>query len=192
MKSSREQWLLILAGLAVVVYLGYQFVLGPLLQNRASLLERQATLQAKLDHAHQLIRSSQTAGRTLEQWRLMGMNQDASGSESQLLHAMRGWSQDSRLSLLSIRPDRASSNLGLEELSFQTSGDGGMRAVSMFLHRLEMANLPVRVRELHLATRTEATDDLSMQLRISSLWEPKKNPARTDATVATNTQGANP
>ncbi len=44
-----------------------------------------------------------------------------------------------------------------------------MRAASRLLWSLETASIPVRVTEMHITPRKEGTDDLSVQLSISTL-----------------------
>ena len=84
---------------------------------------------------------------------------------------VRDWSQEARLSLSSLRPERMKDKGELQEITFRTSGTGPMSAVTGFLWRLESSPLPIRVMELQLGTRKEGTDDLSLQLRISALCQ---------------------
>ena len=49
-----------------------------------------------------------------------------------------------------------------------------MRSMAAFLQRVEASNLPVRVHELQIASRTENTDDLTLQMRVSTMWEDAK------------------
>ena len=96
---------------------------------------------------------------------------------------MGSWSQQANLPLVSIRPDRPTDAHGLHEMTFQATADGSMRAVAAFLYRIETASVPVRVRELQIAPRTEGSDDLTVQLRISTLWEDRRTPATPGAPI---------
>ena len=93
-------------------------------------------------------------------------------AESQVLHALRDWSQDSRLTLSSVKPGKVVERGELLEMSFQAAGTGSMSAVSRFLWRIETARLPIRIHQLQLGARKEGSDDLSLQLSLSSLCLP--------------------
>jgi hypothetical protein len=51
-----------------------------------------------------------------------------------------------------------------------TAGTGNMRAVARFLYLAETTTLPLRIRELQIGSRKEGTDDLSVQLKLSTLY----------------------
>src|SRR5690606_1518894 len=114
--------------------------------------------------------ASNAARRRWNQFKAAGLQTDASASENNLLNVMRQWSQASNLPLVSLRPDRASSKDGLQEMTFQANAQGTLQAISYFLYHVETTELPIRVREIQIASRTEAKNDLTMQLRISTLW----------------------
>ena len=58
----------------------------------------------------------------------------------------------------------------MREITFQAAGTGPMSAVARFLWRMETAPFPLRVEELQVGARREGTDDLSLQLRVSTLY----------------------
>ena len=47
-----------------------------------------------------------------------------------------------------------------------------MRAVARFLWEMESADLPLRIHDVQLGSRTEGRDDLSVQLHFSTLYAP--------------------
>ena len=110
-----------------------------------------------------------------QEWKEMleaGLKRDVSEAESQVLHAVRNWSQESGLALSSVKPQRIAQEGDLQEITFQAAGTGSMRSVARFLWQLETAPLPLKVKELQLGSRKEGADDLSLQLRISALYLP--------------------
>ncbi len=172
--SKRERSIAIVASAAVAFLVVYQYGITPLLDSRAQLAAQRAVLERQLNEAHRTISRSVDARRRWKDFHAAGLVSDATATESNLLNTMRTWSQDAGLPLSSIRPDRASASHGLRELTFQATADGSMRSIAAFLYCVEMAHLPVRVRELQIAARSEGTDDLTMQVRISTLWEDTK------------------
>ncbi len=172
MMKRRERNLAIAAGVVLGLLVLDQYVLSPMWRAR----EAQMTLRDKLtlewEQGQRLMAQSRQADRLVRLMRSEGgLGTEVSATESRLIEAMQSWAQESRLQLVSIRPERATVNQGLRELSFAAAGEGNLRSMMLFLHRLESAKLAVRVRELQISARTEGSDDLSISLRISSIWE---------------------
>ncbi len=46
-----------------------------------------------------------------------------------------------------------------------------MHEIAQFIYQVETARMPARIRELQMAAKNENTDNLQMQIRISTLWE---------------------
>lgn len=169
--NKRERTIAIVTG-AVLGLLALDYLLiTPFLDSREQLVSQREILERDLASAKQTILVSHTARRRWGQFKNAGLQTDASATENNLLNEIRQWSQDAKLSLVALRPDRASSDNGLQEMTFQVSGQGTMQAISAFVFHVETTQLPVRIREIQIATRTEGKNDLSMQMRISTLWD---------------------
>jgi Tfp pilus assembly protein PilO len=177
MMSKRERSILVAAGVVVALAGVDYFFLSPLLASRDRLAEQETALQARVRKVRDTRAASVRANRRWNDFRAAGLATDASATESNLLNGLRTWSQEAGLPLQSIRPDRATDAHGMHELTFQVTANGPMRAVAAFLYRVETAELPVRVRELQIASRSEGVDDLSVVLRVSTLWEDREAPA---------------
>jgi hypothetical protein len=76
-----------------------------------------------------------------------------------------------------MKPERLPDKRSLQEISFRAAGTGSMSAVSRFLWRLEASKVTIRVKELQLGSRKEGTDDLTLQLRLSTLYQAPEPPA---------------
>lgn len=167
--SRREQYVALAAAITVAILLLDWYVLTPILDRREQLQTERQKLVAELNEAQALFRRQRLLGR---KWRAMldaGMPTGLAQAESQVLHALRDWSQESRLTLSSMKPGKVVESGELVELSFQASGTGSMSAVAKFLWHIETASLPLRVQQLQLGARKEGADDLSLQLTLSSL-----------------------
>ena len=101
-----------------------------------------------------------------------GLKRPTGEAESAVFHALREWSQESRLTLSSVKPGKATTQGDLVALTFQVAGTGPMRSVAGFLWRVENARLPVRIEQLQLGSRKDGEDDLSLQLRLSAICLP--------------------
>ena len=62
-------------------------------------------------------------------------------------------------------------------IAFNASGSCDMAAVSRFLYLLETARMPVKIESIQLGSRKSGQDDLTMQLRFSTIYEAKADPA---------------
>jgi DNA-directed RNA polymerase subunit F len=175
--STRERRVALVAGLAAAVFLLDHWILTPVLELREEQMLEQQALVEDLDRARDMLVQSRNASHHLKQMRLIGLGSDASHIESQLLNALQGWSKEARLRLASLRPDRTTAVQGLNELGFQATAEGTMRALTEFMLKIETAPMPLRVRELQIASRSEGKDDLTIQIRISTIWDPAAPPA---------------
>lgn len=189
--SKRERLIILVAALVVAALVLDRYALTPLLDARQVLGAEKETLLADLERASALLaRKRQMQPR----WKDMlagGLQADPTEAESQILHAVRNWSTECGLRLASVKPERLPEKTVLPEIAFQAVGTGTMSAVSRFLWRLETAKIPVRIQEFQVGARKEGTDDLTLQIRLSTVYLPAERAAVTAAAApARPTPGA--
>ena len=169
--SKRERYV-VAATIIAVSILVLDRIVTPFMERRAQTEAQRQNLLREMERAmNQFARRRQME----QEWKEMleaGLKRDVSEAESQVLHAVRNWSQESGLALSSVKPERIAQEGELQEITFQAAGTGSMRSVARFLWQLETAPLPLKVKELQLGSRKEGADDLSLQLRISALYLP--------------------
>ena len=168
--SKRERLIVWLAGVAVAILVTDRYLVSPFLTDLDELGAQRRALDHDLRRADSLVVREK---RLRPKWDAMlseGLSDDRSKTESRILHALRDWSQETGLDLASVKPEHVSRDGELGEIAFQAAGTGTMRAVSGFLWRVETTKLPLRVTKLQLGSRTDGADDLSLQLRMSSLF----------------------
>lgn len=170
--TKREKIVLGATIIALCVLVLDVYVLTPLMAQRSAVQADQARLLGKLTQARSLLKRRRLLGR---KWRGMltdGMKRDPAEAESQLLRALRRWSSEARVRLSSLRPERSMEESPLPEITVHAAGTGSMAAASRLLWRIETAKIPVKVRMLQLGSRKDGTDDLSLHLRVSTLYSP--------------------
>jgi Tfp pilus assembly protein PilO len=172
----------IVVGLAGGALLLDHFVISPWSDGLDQMAKDRERVEKRLSDARKTVKEGSVATRKWREVRAAGLPQDPSATESKLLNSIRGWAQESGLALVSLLPDRTASSKGLSELSFQAKGTGSMRQITSFLYRIETAKMPVRVHEVQIASKTEGSDDLTLQLHVSSLWEEAKTAEAVAAT----------
>ena len=173
MAFSKREKNLLAATLAVLCVLSLDlYVLTPLLDRRAEARARRENLTVKTAHAGSLLQRSRLLGRTWRRMLAQGMKSDPAATESQILRSLRNWSADVGLRLSSLRPERSTEATELPEITVHLAGTGTMAAVSRLLLRIEEAKIPARIKMLQIGSRKDGTDDLSLHLKVSTLYCP--------------------
>jgi hypothetical protein len=179
--SKRERLIILATAIVVAMLVLDRYAVTPLLEAREVLEAQKQVLVADLARAGALLARKH---QTQPKWKEMlagGLQSDPAEAESQILHAVRNWSMEAGLRLSSVKPERLPEKTALPEIAFQAVGTGSMSAVSRFLWRLETAKVPIRVKELQVGARKEGTDDLTLQVRLSTLYLPAERPEATGA-----------
>jgi hypothetical protein len=126
-------------------------------------------LLAQLAEAHGLFEGR---GKLERKWKTMlsdGLRNDAE-AESRVARALDDWAADTRVTLSSVKPERAAGDKGLKEMTFVVAGKGQLDAVARFLYKVETAELPIKIKDLQLGSASESGDSMSLQLRLSALY----------------------
>lgn len=178
--SKRERFIA-LTTLAAVGLLGLdRLVLSPLMAASAELDGQINACRAKLQDAQAKFDGRKRRMRQWTQMQNSGLRRkDDSEAESQMMNSIRDWAQEAGLTLLSVKPDRTEKEKGFSKSTFRVTGSGGMAEIGRFLWYVQNAAMPARIVDLQITTRKEATDDLSLQLGISTvrlLTESERDP----------------
>jgi hypothetical protein len=187
--SKRERFIITAAVIIVALLVLDRYVVSPLLDCCDREAIRKQSVLAEMQRGRDLLARKRDIG---PKWREMiasGLKRDPTEAESQILHAVGDWAKEAGLKLSSMKPERLPDKRSLQEISFQAAGTGSMNAVSRFMWRLESSKVPIRVKELQLGSRKEGADDLTLQLRLSTLYQAPEPPA-APAPGATDTPAA--
>ena len=179
--SRRERYILVAGAALLVLLVGDRLVLGPLLERRSEVLAERDVLTAQLTRARALLARRREAAPL---WRDMQphLANTPAEAESRVFHMVRDAAEAAGLSVSLQKPERLADKTRLPQIAFQAVGSGSMRAVSGFLWRLETAPGPLRILELQVGSRKEGTDDLTVSVRMSTLYLPDET--RTAASSA--------
>ena len=167
--SKRERTILIAALASVGLFVAVKFVVDPVQAKRNELESQRQQLQGDLNEADLLIGNH---GRMQKKWNAMlsdGLRNETE-AESRILDALRQWSAAANMALSSIRPERISSDKGLQEMIFTVAGRGTLDSVARFLWQIETAALPVKIKDMQLGSSSESGDSMSLQLHLSALY----------------------
>jgi hypothetical protein len=168
--SRREVLIVVVAVLSVGLLAADRYVITPIMESGEALENERLRLMGELENAARLFERRRLMARRWQEMRAGGLVSDPSDAEGRVLQAVRDWAQEAGLAVSSVRPQRAEQDSGIGEITVLAAGSGPMRAVARFLWRTETTALPLRVRELQIGSRAEAQDDLSLQVKLSTLY----------------------
>ena len=167
--SKRERIILIAAIACVGFFVVNRFVVEPVQVKLDELEAQRQQLLGDLSEAELLIGNHR---RMQAKWKAIlshGLRSDTE-AESRVLSALRQWSGAAGLALSSIKPERISSDRGLQEMIFTVAGKGTLDSVARFLWQIETAALPVKIKDMQLGSSSELGDSMSLQLHLSALY----------------------
>lgn len=91
-------------------------------------------------------------------------------AEQQVLKSIKDWAEKAGVTMSSIKPERTESKTRLREIVVTASGTGSNEAMINFLFKLQTADFPLRILKLQLGAKSTESEDLALQLRISTLY----------------------
>lgn len=167
--TKRERMILIATLVCVGLLIVSEFIVDPVQGKLDEMEAERQQLQVELEEAQVLMSNR---GAMQRRWNTLvsdGLRNDAE-AESKVLGALREWSDDAGLALSSIKPDRVTSDQGLQEMIFTVAGKGTLESVSRFLWEIETAALPAKIRDMQLGSGSESDGMMSLQLHLSVLY----------------------
>ena len=167
--KNRQHLLVVVAAVAVALWAGDSLVLTPLIKSWG---ERKTTIKE--------LRESITKGRKVlaternirERWDGMRTNtlpKEISQAEGRVLKSFDKWSQDSRISITSIKPQPKQNTDEYMTIEFRVDGFGSLAAVTRFLYEVEKDPLGLKVDLVELSARENDGSQVTLALQVSGL-----------------------
>ena len=184
--NRREKLIAVVVAAGLVLLLTYTYLWSPYQDENAKVGGDLAAESVKLRIATQLIKDRKAVD---DKWKGLldgGLKTDPAAAESQALHAMRDFAQNTRIDLQSLKPERIARSGDFQQIRIQATGNGTTSGVANMIWQIENAKIPLRVTDLRLTARKEGTDDLSFSLNVATIAftpapETKQAAARTAA-----------
>lgn len=167
--TRRERIIAIATVGAAVLFLFDRFALTPYMNRRQFLNEEQTRITQQLNAAGDLFDRQRHLRPVWADMQAGGLELDASSAESQAMQAVVDWAKRSGVELTAIKPERITPDKQFQVIGFRIVGNGSTGAVSRLLWSLENASIPLRVTDVQMLPRKEGTDDLNVQIGISTL-----------------------
>ncbi len=163
--SKRERQYAIGAGALLGGLLLYSTVISPF-------FERQTKKANTTNHRnHETLRFQRELRPAWDEMRTH-LTADESAAMSQASSDILKWGREVRVNVTAIKPDRTVTENKFVVSSFHVTASGQMASISRFIWALESAPVPLRVHEVQLKPKKEGTDELEVQLSVSTLSLP--------------------
>jgi hypothetical protein len=178
--SKRERYIAIATICTLGLLIFYFVLIDPEIDTKTA-------LGTKIDEA-QLIWDNGTNAETRarnfgKDWnaRIAGpLKSNSSDAASQLLPAVDKWAKEAGMSNLSInQPDRSDKEKDFAKFTLRATAKCNMKQLGAFMYRIQIATIPVRITDLTVSTPKEGTDELIVQMGISTIFlspEPDAKP----------------
>jgi hypothetical protein len=161
-----------------------RFLVEPLLAANTDLSTQIDGSRQRLEDADKKLKLRRNRARIWAQMQNEGLRRkDIAEAESQMMNNIRDWAQESGMNLVSVKPERTETvsikpdtddpnekeKKSFTKSTLRVNGTGGMAQISRFLWHVESAQMPTCIVDLQISTRKEATDDLSLQMGVSTV-----------------------
>ena len=167
--KNRQHVLAIVAIAAVALLAGDKFVLSPLLSSWKERSVKIAELTKSVNQGSQTVLREQIIHSRWEHMKTNMLPSNASVAENEVLRAFERWSQDSRISITSIKPQWKRAADEYMTLECRADGFGNMQALTRFLYDVEKDPLALKVEAVEITSRDNDGQQLSLGLQVSGL-----------------------
>lgn len=167
--KNRQQLLLVLAGVAVALFLGDWAVLGPLADAWKARSARITALRNQVARGRMLVVRERGIRDHWADMQHRALTNNPSAAEQQVFRAIDSWAQDTGVLVNAITPQwkHDSDDYITYECRIDATGDIGR--LSRFLYRAEREPLALKLESVELNARDKDGQQLSLGLQLSGL-----------------------
>jgi len=167
--QNRQQLLTIVALVAVALWAGDKLVLSPLMKSWKERSTRIVELRKSLLQGAQLLDRERSIRARWETMRTNTLPNEISAAEGRVLKAFDQWSQDSRISITSVKPQWKQNTDEFKSLECRVDAFGSLSTITRFLYELERDPLALKVDAVELSARDNEGSQLTLGLQVNGL-----------------------
>ncbi len=167
--QNRQQWLGVLAGAAIALFVTDRLILTPLSTSWKVRRERIETLGKQVANGRNLVQRE--AGLRLR-WQQMVTNTlpaDVSQAQQELLSAFDRWSRESGVTLMSISPQLKHDSDDYMTVECRVEANGTLNTLSQFLYSLERGSMALKLQSVEFTSHDNDGLQLALGLQVSGL-----------------------
>jgi hypothetical protein len=167
--KNRQQWLIIFAAAGAVLLIGDKLVITPLTASWQARSKQIAELTKQVKQGSLLVLRDSVIRTRWDQMRNGTLPEEVSAAENEVLQAFERWSQESRISISSIKPQWKRAGDDFMTLECRADAFGSIQALTRFLYEVEKDPLALRVEAVEITARDNDGQQLSVGLQVSGL-----------------------
>ena len=167
--KNRQQVLVVLAVVAAALLLGDKLVWSPLTRSWKERASHITDLRKSVSQGSLLLSRERTIRERWEGMRTNTLPNNMSAAENDVLRAFDRWSQESRVSITSIKPQWKHAGEDYATLECRADASGSIQALARFLFNVEKDPLALRVETVEITSRDNDGQQLSLVLQVSGL-----------------------
>src|SRR5207247_5376933 len=130
---------------------------------------RIAELKKSVSQGGMLLQRESTIRTRWDNMRTNTLPDNVSAAENEMLQAFERWSQDSCISVASIKPQWKRAGEDYMTLECRADAFGSIQALSQFLYSVEKDPLALKVEAVEISSRDDTGQQLSLALQVSGL-----------------------
>lgn len=169
--GNREKLLMIVAVVSIVVVIGDNLILTPLMNFWDERSKRIGELREFVARGEALLEREDSVRRRWLKMKKESLSQQLSLAENDVYKAVDRWAADSQISFTSLKPhwQDYDDEHEYKTLECRATGFGTLQEISRFLYELEHDPLSLRIEDFEIAARSNEADSLTLSLRFSGL-----------------------
>lgn len=165
----RQRLLLVVAALVVGVLLTDRMLLTPLTRVWKERADRIAELRQSVSQGSLLLDREEAIESRWDSMRTNSLPSDPSAAESIILRSFERWSQESRISLSSVKPVWIPVDEKYMTLECRADGFGSIDGITRFLYELEKDPLAFKVQSMSITAKDKEGSQLALAVQLSGL-----------------------
>jgi hypothetical protein len=167
--TNRQKLLSILAITAIAIWVGDKMILTPLTNLWKARETKIAELNKSINQGNLLLGRAQSIHSRWDQMRTNTLPSETSVAENEVLRAFERWSQDSRISITSIRPQWKRTADDYMTMECRADASGNIQALTRFLYDVEQDPMAFKVEIVEITSHDNNGQQLSLALQVSGL-----------------------
>lgn len=167
--QNRQQLLMVLAGGAVVLFIGVNFILTPLQGWWTTRSNEIRDLRDEVKNGTLLLKREASLHSSWDNMRTNALPPNTSAAESKMLTAVDDWSRDTGVEITSVMPQWKEEDTNYLTLNCRVETAGDLGSLSRFLYQLEQGSMALRVDSVELGAHDTSGQQMTMGLDLSGL-----------------------
>ena len=167
--KNRQQILVLAAAIGIGLLVGDKLIVTPLTRSWKERTQRITELTKSVNQGLLILDREENIRSRWDQMRTNTLPASVSAAENEVLKGFERWSQASRISISSIKPQWKRGGDDYMTLECRADAFGNIEALTRFLYELEKDPLALKVEAVEITARDNDGQQLTLGLQVSGL-----------------------